>query len=72
MVLNDTEGTFIVAGFITALLLSLHWAVFYMLLAGVETAIYSGYYIDKQGIEKAGEVWTKLFGNEIKNLNGRI
>ena len=56
MVLNDTEGTFIVAGFITALLLSLHWAVFYMLLAGVETAIYSGYYIDKQGIEKAGEV----------------
>ena len=46
MVLNDTEGTFIVAGFITALLLSLHWAVIFMLVAGIEVAIYSGYYIN--------------------------
>ena len=72
MVLNDTEGTFIVAGFVTALLLSLHWAAVFIVAAGIEVAVYSGYYIDKQGIENAGEVWTKVFWYEIKNLNGRI
>ena len=56
MVLNDTQGTFIVCGFITALLLSLHWAVFYMVLAAIEVGVYSGYYIDKQGLEDAGEL----------------
>ena len=56
MVLNDTEGTFIVVGFVTVMLLSLHWAVVYLLIGSAEVIAYSAYYIDMDGIDKAGEL----------------
>ena len=44
--LNDTSGTWIVVGMICMLIMSFHWALFYLVVGSLEALAYSAYFIE--------------------------